>query len=68
MTYASIRTARKSKHWKTRQANAHHAVKLSLSIFALFAAAMTLAHRVPVARGLCRYEQVQHEKPQSTKV
>jgi hypothetical protein len=43
MTYASIRTARKSKHWKTRQANAHHAVKLSLSIFALFAAAMTLA-------------------------
>jgi len=43
MTYASIRTARKSKHWKTRQANARHAVKLSLSIFALFAAAMTLA-------------------------
>jgi hypothetical protein len=43
MTYASIRTARRSKHWKTRQANAHHAVKLSLSIFALFAAAMTLA-------------------------
>ena len=43
MTYASIRTARTSKHWKTRQANAHHAVKLSLSIFALFAAAMTLA-------------------------
>jgi hypothetical protein len=43
MTYATIRTARKSKHWKTRQANAHHAVKLSLSIFALFAAAMTLA-------------------------
>jgi hypothetical protein len=43
MTYASIRTARKSKHWKTRQANAHHAVKLSLPIFALFAAAVTLA-------------------------
>ena len=43
MTYASIRTARKSKHWKTRQANARHAVKLSLPIFALFAAAMTLA-------------------------
>jgi hypothetical protein len=42
MTYASIRTARKSKPWKTRQANARHAVKLSLSIFALFAAAVTL--------------------------
>jgi hypothetical protein len=36
MTYASIRTARKSKHWETRQVNARHAVKLSLSIFALF--------------------------------
>jgi hypothetical protein len=43
MTYASSRTARKSKHWKTRQANARHAVKLSLPIFALFAAAVTLA-------------------------
>jgi Protein of unknown function (DUF3551) len=42
MTYASIRTARKSKHWKTRQANPRHAVKLSLSIFTLFVAAVTL--------------------------
>ena len=42
MTYASIRTARRSKHWKTRQANARHAVKLSLSIFTLFAAVVTL--------------------------
>ena len=42
MTYAGIRTARKSKHWKTRQANARHAVKLSLSIFTLFVAAVTL--------------------------
>ena len=42
MTYASIRRARKSKHWKTRQANARHAVKLSLSIFTLFVAAVTL--------------------------
>jgi len=25
MTYGSIRTARKSEHWKTRQANARHA-------------------------------------------
>jgi hypothetical protein len=43
MTDASIRTVRKSKHWKTRQANARHAVKLSLSIFALLASAVTLA-------------------------
>jgi hypothetical protein len=43
MTYASIRTARKSKRWKIRQANARHAVKLSLSIFALLASAVTLA-------------------------
>jgi hypothetical protein len=30
MTYASIRTARKSKQWKTRQANARHAEHAAL--------------------------------------
>jgi hypothetical protein len=46
MTYASIRTARKSKHWKTRQANARHAVKLSLSIFTLLCSIASLARSV----------------------
>jgi hypothetical protein len=32
------------------------------------AAAMTLAPRVLVARELCRYEQLQLQKPQGTKV